>query len=400
MRNFVFVSPNFPESYWQFCRAIRDRGFNVLGIGDCYYDKLPQNCKNSLTEYYFVPDMTNFDDLVRAIDYFKNKYGEIDYIESNNEFRLISDARIRSLFGISTGPSEEEIKVFRYKSRQKEYYEKAGVKCARYSTSKDLDELKKFAKKVGYPIFAKPDDGVGAKGVKKIKNDADLTEFLGKIPENTVYIFEEYVDGQIISFDGITDDDANLVFYTSHFFLEDNAALVENALDDLYYCIPTKFIDKKFVEDAQRIVKIMNVRKRFFHFEWFQLKSDHKYLGKKGTMIPLEFNNRPAGGFTPDLINFANSINVYELYADVIAFNENREYMDFQKYYACCCSRRDIYNYVHTFDEVMEKYRNHICFFGDYDKAIRDDMGDHFVMAKFDTIEQVYEFDAFYREKR
>ena len=34
MQNFIFISPNFPTNYWQFCRELKNNGMNVLGIGD------------------------------------------------------------------------------------------------------------------------------------------------------------------------------------------------------------------------------------------------------------------------------------------------------------------------------------------------------------------------------
>ena len=40
MKNFVFISPNFPTNYWKFCRHLKDNGINVLGIGDQPYDDL------------------------------------------------------------------------------------------------------------------------------------------------------------------------------------------------------------------------------------------------------------------------------------------------------------------------------------------------------------------------
>ena len=33
MPNFIFISPNFPTNYWQFCRELKNNGLNVLGIG-------------------------------------------------------------------------------------------------------------------------------------------------------------------------------------------------------------------------------------------------------------------------------------------------------------------------------------------------------------------------------
>ena len=52
MKNFVFISPNFPLTYWKFCRELKNNGLRVLGIGDCPYDELMQELKDSLHEYY------------------------------------------------------------------------------------------------------------------------------------------------------------------------------------------------------------------------------------------------------------------------------------------------------------------------------------------------------------
>ena len=29
MSNFIFISPNFPTNYWQFCRELKNDGMNV-----------------------------------------------------------------------------------------------------------------------------------------------------------------------------------------------------------------------------------------------------------------------------------------------------------------------------------------------------------------------------------
>ena len=55
--NFVFISPHFPENYWNFCDRLRANGVNVLGIGDAPYETLPALLKSALTEYYRVDNM-------------------------------------------------------------------------------------------------------------------------------------------------------------------------------------------------------------------------------------------------------------------------------------------------------------------------------------------------------
>ena len=48
--NFIFISPHFPHTYWQFCDRLRRNGVNVLGIGDAPYDSLEGPLKAALTE--------------------------------------------------------------------------------------------------------------------------------------------------------------------------------------------------------------------------------------------------------------------------------------------------------------------------------------------------------------
>ena len=50
--NFVFISPHFPHTYWNFCQRLKQNGVTVLGIADAPYEGLPHDLKESLTEYY------------------------------------------------------------------------------------------------------------------------------------------------------------------------------------------------------------------------------------------------------------------------------------------------------------------------------------------------------------
>lgn len=400
MKNFVFISPHFPQSYWRFCLALKNNGFNVLGIGDAPYNEISDECKYALTEYYCCQDMDNFENEKKAVAYFRDKYGKIDYLESNNEYWLERDAELRSIFGITTGPNKEFIKRYKFKSIQKEYYKKAGLKFARYELVTTIEKAKEFIKTVGYPVFIKPDNGVGAQDTYKIEKEEDLINFFNKKEKDKPYIMEEFVDGLIVSFDGVTNSKSEPLFYTSNVFVVDNAELVNGLIDDMYYCVPMDKVPLDLVEAGKKSLKAFEVKNRFFHLEFFRVKKDHPYLGKAGTIIPLEANMRPAGGYTPDLINFANSINCYNIYADSIAFDENREDDTHEKYYACASARRDTIIYEHTLMDVLLKYKNNVCYYGIYPEVLRDDMGDSFIFAKFKTVEELIEFDRFVRLPR
>ena len=96
MKNFAFISPNFPMTYWKFCRELKNNGMRVLGIGDCPYNELLQELRDSLHEYYKVSSLENSEEVFKAVAFFTFKYGKIDWLESNNEYWLMRDAWLRT----------------------------------------------------------------------------------------------------------------------------------------------------------------------------------------------------------------------------------------------------------------------------------------------------------------
>ena len=397
MQNFILISPHFPETYYMFAQALKFNGFRVLGIGDCPYENLARELRDSLDEYYCCYNMDDFENEKRAVQYFYDKYGPIDYLESNNEYWLAKDAELRQIFNIPNGVRPDELKYWQHKSLMKEHYKKAGVKTADFVLVSDKESLMKFIDKVGYPVFIKPDIGVGASGDFKINNEEDVDTFLAVREPWITYICEQFLVGDIISFDGICDSKSNVVFCASNFFPPSVADVVKEGRDLFYYTLPK--VPEDLEEVGRKVIKAFGVKKRYFHLEFFRLKKAAKNVGEKGDIVALETNMRPAGGFTPDLINFSQSVNSYQIYADVMAFDENKQNLTMTKYYAACASRRNGVWYVHSDSEIFMKYRNEISAEGYYPYVLSGAMGDRFFMAKFTSLKQVDEFKQFVEER-
>ena len=238
MKNFVFISPHFPQTYYRFCAALKRNGFRVLGVGDCPYSQLSQEVKDSLDEYYYCWDMENFNSEKRAVEYFERRYGHIDYIESNNEYWLQRDAWLRDNFHVTTGIDGKGIQIYQHKSMMKERFIKAGAKVAKYILVESREQFMKFVDEVGYPVFCKPDMGVGASGDYKIKNKDDVNNFFATKDNNITYICEQFVTGNIVSFDGVCDSNSNVLFADSECFPPSIADIVKNNGDTFYYCLP------------------------------------------------------------------------------------------------------------------------------------------------------------------
>ena len=225
--NFVFVSPQFPTSYWIFCNRLKQRGVTVLGLSDAPYDSLPEQVKNSLTEYYRVDSMEDYDQMVRALGYFTHQYGKIDWLESNNEYWLTQDARLRTDFNITTGMKSDQVANVRRKSAMKAFYKKAGVPTARYHMVSSLEEGLAFAEKVGYPVFVKPDAGMGAEESYKLSNPDEMRYFY-ETKSDVDYIMEEFITGDIWSYDGISDSKGDIIFETTVSWPRSVADIVNN----------------------------------------------------------------------------------------------------------------------------------------------------------------------------
>ena len=393
MKNFIIISPHFPQTYYRFAEALKLNGFRVLGIGDASYFEIPHELRNCLDEYYCCFDMEDYENEKRAVGHFRNKYGIIDYLESNNEFWLEKDSWLRNDFNIPNGVRPDELKYWQHKSLMKELFKKAGAKVADYTLVSNKENLLKFIDKVGYPVFIKPDMGVGAEGDFKIENSGDVDEFFAKKQDWITYICEQFVTGNIVSFDGICDDDSNVVLCASNVFPPSVADVVSQGKDLFYYTV--KEVPEDLKEIGQKVIKAFNVKKRFFHLEFFRLTKDVKGVGKANDIVALETNMRPAGGFTPDLINFSQSVNCYQIYADVMAFNENRQDMGLPKYYAACASRRDWVDYANSDDDIHKKYSDNLCNVGRYPDILSGAMGNRFFMAKFETLEEVEQFQEY-----
>ena len=291
MKNVIFISPNFPTNYWQFCKELKHNGMNVLGIGDQPYDELTQNLKDSLNEYYKVDSLENEEQVYRAVAFFIFKHGRIDWLESNNEYWLERDARLRTDFNIASGFHTDDIPRAKYKSRMKEYYTKAQIPVARYHLVDTLENCQAFIKEVGYPVVTKPDNGVGASHTYKLSNDEELKRFFAEKEDSIPYIMEEFIDAEVNSYDAIIDSKGEPMFETGNVTPNSIMDIVNNSDNSIYYIVKELPEDTKAAGRAA--VKSFGVKSRFIHFEFFRLLSDHEGLGKKGDVIALEVNMRP-----------------------------------------------------------------------------------------------------------
>ena len=393
--NFVFISPQFPRTYWNWCDRLKKNGANVLGIGDTPYDQLDDALKNVLTEYYKVGTLEDYDQVFRAVAFFSFKYGKIHWLESNNEYWLEHDAMLRTDFNILSGPDVDEIQAYRSKAAMKPYYKKAGVPTARQAPVTTLEEAKDFIKRVGYPVIVKPEYGVGAAATYRLENRHELEDFFSDLPEDS-YVMEEFVPGWICSYDAIVDSHSDVLF-ESMSISPPIMDIVNNQTELIFYVPPS--VEPQLQKRGRATVKAFGVKSRFVHMEFFKLTKAKKGLGKEGDFVGLEVNMRPGGGYMPDMMDFAHSTDVYQLWADMICFDERRLPENPDQQYCVFFGQRDHFHYVHSQQDIMAKYGSRIKMNERMPEVLSTAMGNQMYTALLPTKEDMDEFVKYVGEK-
>lgn len=386
--NFVMISPHFPTNFETFAVRLRENGFNTLGIADTPYEHLSENLRNHLTEYYRVDNMHDYDQVYRAVAYFAHKYGRIDRIESHNEYWLELDAKLRTDFNVF-GYKNEDMLAIKTKAQMKEVFKKAGLKVAKGRVFKDDQDARALAKELKFPVIIKPNSGVGASDTYKIQSAQELEDFFGYKNAHVEYIMEEFIAGDIVTFDGLTDHEGNIVFHAG---LEYSEAVLDTVAKDgdMYYYVP-RTISPKLIELGKQCVKAFGVRERFFHFEFFRIKGTDDFL-------PLEINCRPPGGLTIDMWNYANDFDVFNEYAHIVKDNQFHTHIT-NPWNVVYISRKANQNYVNSIDAVCQRFAGNIISVQQVPGVFAKIMGEHGILARTETIEQMREIVQFAHQK-
>ena len=274
----------------------------------------------------------------------------------------------------------------------KDYYKKAGITVARYHLVDNWYNTLAFIQEVGYPVVAKPDNGVGASHTFRIENEEQLRAFFAEKWADTQYIMEEFINGEVNSYDAIIDSHGRPIFETGNVTPMSIMDVVNNEDDSIFYILKDLPNDTRALGRAT--AKSFGVKSRFVHFEFFRLLQDQEGLGKKGDLMALEVNMRPSGGVSPDMMDFAHETDVYKIWADMIAFDKT-EMKPGEDKYCAFAGLRDSKDHAMSQEDIKNKYGANIRMEERIPEVLSGAMGNQMYLATFSTKE---EMDAFYND--
>lgn len=307
----IFVEPCFPYNQRQFVRALRAVGARVTGIGEVPAESIPSEIKGWLHDYVHVPSVVHEGALMEAVKLVQSR-GWVDRMEATIEAHIMPTARVREARGIP-GTSVQTSYLCRDKPAMKEALREAGVPCAQSIGSDSPDEIRDFAKSVGYPLIIKPRDAAGAAGTWKVTNDEELENAIVEsyADRGASVAVEEFIEGHEGFFDTICVDGKIMHSFITHYYPGVLEAMRTRWISPQF--ITTNRIDAESYDEVKemgkKVIDALGIQTSATHMEWF--------YGPKGLKFS-EIGCRPPGVGAWDLYCAAHEMDVYKEWAMAI----------------------------------------------------------------------------------
>ncbi|HUP15943.1 MAG TPA: ATP-grasp domain-containing protein [Acidimicrobiia bacterium] len=311
--NVIFIEPSVPLYQKQFARGLTEAGATVVGIGERPRDWLDSDVGGWLSHYEQVPSVVDVDALESAVRFIQSRIW-VDRLEATIEAHVEAAAAVRERCGIP-GTSVRTAFLCRDKPAMKEALRSAGVPTAQSDGADNPDELRTFARNVGYPLIIKPRSAAGASGTVKVDNDAELEAAmpgLGFQYGNSVAV-EEFIEGHEGFYDTISIGGSVALEFASHYYPNVLEAMRTRWISPVF--ITTNRIDSSGYDEVkemgQRVISDLGIETSATHMEWF--------FGPKGLKFS-EIGCRPPGVGAWDLYCAANEMDVYREWANAICY--------------------------------------------------------------------------------
>ena len=140
---------------------------------------------------------------------------------------------------------------------------------------------------------------------------------------------------------------------------------VNDKLEMYYYSMRT--LPEGLEKVGREAVQAFQVKERFFHIEFFQTEP--------GKWVALEINMRPPGGLTMDMFNYANDINLYQEWANIVVHNQFTS--QYSRPYLCAyIGRKD--NHLHRFShqEILKQFGSNLVYYEHINPIMAPALGD------------------------
>lgn len=273
-----------------------------LGYYTIVCDYLPDNPGQKYADKFYLESTTDKEAILKIAQNEKID-GIVAYA---SDPAAPTAAFVAEKLGLPTSPYKS-VEILSNKDLFRKFLLDNGFNCPKMISVLNYDELLEKIKELKFPVIIKPVDSSGSKGIKKLIDMENLQYFYEKalkFSRNKRVIVEEAVEtvGFPLAGDGFSVN-GKLVFWAfsdDHFDYNSNNPLAPIA--ETYPCIQPLSLQKKVVNEIQRLLSLLKMKTGAYNFEVRIDKNEKIYL--------MEVGPRNGGNGIPIITKYATGVDM------------------------------------------------------------------------------------------
>ena len=277
--------------------------------------------RESLDEIYLIPDTNkewNMIDAIKGVSYLA-RTTQFDRIVPLDDFDVEKAAAFREHLRVP-GMGDTTARYFRDKLAMRMRAKEAGIPVPRFCGVINHDRLNQFLQTVPPPYVLKPRSSAGSIGIKKCNSTEELWNILHALNDKqSFYLVEEFIAGDILHADTITENSKLLFSITSRYGSPPMEVSHEGRVFSTR-TLPPNDADSQAVKALNKsVLKAFGMVRGVSHSEFIK--------GADGTLYFLETSARVAGAHIAEMLEAATGFNLWAEWANLETATEQSPYV-------------------------------------------------------------------------
>ncbi len=276
---------------------------------------------DSIDEVYYMPEVEpyiwNMDHLVDGVLHLL-KDQKIQKVVALDDFDVEKAALVRETFRIP-GMGQTTHRYFRDKLAMRQQAKDHKILCPEFTSVFNFETIKEFVDKNPAPWVLKPRSEASATGIKKIKNEEELWEWIHQLGnERYQYLLECFTPGTVYHVDSIIYNQKVLFTSCSSYLQTPLEVSHEGGVFQTQTLDPKEKDYKELCKLNEKLIKKFGLHFGATHTEFIKSNDDGKFYF-------LETSARVGGAHIPDMVEAATGINIWHEWARLETAMMNRE---------------------------------------------------------------------------
>ncbi len=275
-----------------------------------------------IDELYLMPNLTERRHVINAVSYLARTIN-LDRIVALDEFDIEMAATLREHLRVP-GMGETTSRYFRDKLAMRLRAAEKGIRVPEFCQVLNHDKLREYTERVPGPWMLKPRSSASAIGIKKVNAADDLWPILdGLGDEQSFYVLEKFVPGEVYHVDSIVDDREVLFAAVSKYGAPPMNVAHEGGIFTTRLISRRSKDEKELEKLNQDVIKSLGLVRGATHAEFIKAEGGGR---EDGELYFLEIASRVGGANIAETVEAATGLNLWAEWAKIETATKEKPY--------------------------------------------------------------------------